>query len=308
MIVETHPAGPQMAVGSTHVLTSPPGSGTSWGAIFAGAVAAAALSLILFTLGAGVGLSVMSPWRDQGLQSGTIGGMAIGWLMFTQLAASGIGGYLAGRLCTRWPSLNVHEVYFRDTAHGFVAWGVATLAVVVILSMAVGGAVRTGVETGAQVVGGVTQGAVSAAGDAASDDGGGQRLDPIAYATDALFRPEGESLAGRDEGRARAEAVRIFAVALANEQLGDDDRRYLARQVAAMTGLAPEQAAQRVSQRFDEATSAIETTKQRAAEAADAARRATMKASLWSFAALLLGAFIASLAATWGGYRRDSLD
>ncbi len=307
MIIEPNPTVPTMAVGNPHVSTTLPGSGTSWGAIFAGAVAAAALSLILFALGTGVGLAAVSPWHGQGLEAGTIGGAAIAWLMFTQLAASGVGGYLAGRLRTRWHSLNVHESYFRDTAHGFVAWGIATLAVVVIVSMAVGGAVRTGVETGAQVVGGAAQGAVAAAGMAAGD-GDGARGDPVAYATDALFRPEGEPLAGRDEGRARAEAARIFAVALANGQLGDDDRRYLGRQVAAMTGLAPEQAAQRVSQRFDDATKAIETAKQRAAEAADAARRATMKASLWSFAALLLGAFVASLAATWGGRRRDDLD
>ncbi|MFT3801431.1 MAG: hypothetical protein QM766_09455 [Burkholderiaceae bacterium] len=314
MIVESSPIAPSLAVGTSRASMMPPSAGTSWGAIFAGAVAAAALSLILFTLGAGLGLSAVSPWRGQGLQAGTVGIAAIAWLMLTQLAASGVGGYLAGRLRTRWHSLHEHEVYFRDTAHGFVAWGIATLAVVVILSMAVGGVVRTGVESGARVAGGVAQGAVAAAGAgaagiAAQADAGGSRLDPVEIATDALFRPEGEPLAGRDdEGRARAEAARLFAAGVAKGRLADDDRQYLARQVAAMTGLTPAQAAQRVSQRFDEAVAAVETAKQLAAEAADTARRATMRASLWSFAALLVGAFVASLAATWGGRRRDRLD
>ena len=75
-------------------------SGVSWGAILAGAAAAAALSLILLILGTGLGLSSVSPWAGQGASAIAFGLTTIAWLTFTQLAASGMGGYLAGRLRT----------------------------------------------------------------------------------------------------------------------------------------------------------------------------------------------------------------
>ncbi len=93
-------------------------SGVSWGAILAGAVAAAALSLILLMLGAGLGLSNVSPWS---YNTTVMGASAIAWLTFTQLAASGVGGYLAGRLRIKWSNMHVNEVYFRNTAHGLLA-------------------------------------------------------------------------------------------------------------------------------------------------------------------------------------------
>ena len=93
-------------------------SAVSWAAIFAGAAGAAALSLILLILGTGLGLSSVSPWADRGASASTFGVSTIVWITFTQLAASGMGGYLAGRLRTRWASTHTDEVYFRDTAHG----------------------------------------------------------------------------------------------------------------------------------------------------------------------------------------------
>jgi hypothetical protein len=88
-------------------------SAVSWGAILAGAAAAAALSLILLLLGTGLGLSSASPWANQGAGATTLGVSTILWLTFTQLVASGMGGYLAGRLRTRWISVHTDEVYFR---------------------------------------------------------------------------------------------------------------------------------------------------------------------------------------------------
>jgi hypothetical protein len=107
-----------------------PGSATSavsWPAIFAGAVAAAALSLILLVLGIGLGLSVVSPWIPSAPSETAMAWTTIGWIFFTAFAASGLGGYIAGRMRVRWPSAQLDEVYFRDTAHGFLAWAVATL-------------------------------------------------------------------------------------------------------------------------------------------------------------------------------------
>jgi hypothetical protein len=102
-------------------------SAVSWGAIVAGAVAAAALSLILFILGIGLGLTSVSPWSREGISGQAFGVSAILWITFTSLVASALGGYLTGRLRTRWLSVHTDEVYFRDTAHGFLAWGLATL-------------------------------------------------------------------------------------------------------------------------------------------------------------------------------------
>src|ERR1700676_3648054 len=99
-------------------------SGVSWAAVVAGAFVAAALSLALLALGTGIGLSAVSPWGGAGASARTIGWSAIGWLVLMQLIACSAGGYLAGRLRTKWVSVHSHEVYFRDTAHGFLAWAV----------------------------------------------------------------------------------------------------------------------------------------------------------------------------------------
>src|SRR5262245_38286307 len=94
------------------------GSAVSWGAIIAGGAAAAALSLVLLMLGAGLGLTAVSPWDSAGASAATFGFTAIIWITLTQLLASGLGGYLAGRLRTKWADVLGDEVYFRDTAHG----------------------------------------------------------------------------------------------------------------------------------------------------------------------------------------------
>lgn len=102
-------------------------SAVSWPAVFAGAVAAAALSLVLLVLGMGLGLAVVSPWAAVEPTTEAMSGATIAWIFLTAIAASGVGGYMAGRLRTRWPGAQRDEVYFRDTAHGFLAWGLATL-------------------------------------------------------------------------------------------------------------------------------------------------------------------------------------
>jgi hypothetical protein len=100
-------------------------SGVSWAAIIAGGFVNAALSLILLAFGAGVGLSSASPWSNVGVSASTIGKAAVLWLIVMQIMSSSMGGYLAGRLRTRWASIHTDEVYFRDTAHGFLTWAVA---------------------------------------------------------------------------------------------------------------------------------------------------------------------------------------
>jgi hypothetical protein len=147
--------------------------GVCWAAIFAGAAGAASLSLVLLILGVGLGLSSVSPWSSEGMSAQAFGITTIVWLAFTQLAASGMGGYLAGRLRARWASLQGDEVYFRDTAHGFLAWSVATLVTASLLGSAMGAIVSGGVKTGAAVAGTAATAAGAAVPAAAS---GAQRL------------------------------------------------------------------------------------------------------------------------------------
>src|SRR5271170_144092 len=102
-------------------------SGVSWAAVAAGAVTAAALTLLLIAFGAGLGLSAVSPWSDSGVSSTTLSlGTGI-YLIIVAVMSSAIGGYLAGRLRTKWVGVHSNEVFFRDSAHGFLAWAFATL-------------------------------------------------------------------------------------------------------------------------------------------------------------------------------------
>ncbi len=113
----------------------------SWPAIFAGATASAALSLVLLVLGIGLGFSVMSPWS--GPSSTAMTASTIIWISVTAFASSGLGGYIAGRLRSRWPETPRDEVHFRDTAHGFLSWAVATLITAAALTSVIGGMLGT---------------------------------------------------------------------------------------------------------------------------------------------------------------------
>lgn len=162
----------------------------SWGAIFAGAVAAASLSLILLLLGTGLGLSSVSPWAYEGVTAETFGWSTIGWIAFTSIAASGLGGYLAGRLRTKWVSVHRDESFFRDTAHGFLSWAVATLLTAGLLTSAIGSILGTGAKAVASVAGSAASSAAAAGLAAASPgttttDGQGS---PVDYWVDSLFR------------------------------------------------------------------------------------------------------------------------
>ncbi|ENZ8442106.1 hypothetical protein ACHA9J_006231, partial [Klebsiella oxytoca] len=139
-------------------------SAVSWGAIFAGAAAAASLALMLLMLGAGLGLTSISPWENHGLAAGTVGIVAIAWLTFTQIVASGMGGYLAGRLRTKWVDTHTNEIYFRDTAHGFLTWAVALLVSAVLLTTTISSLIGGSAKVIGSVAGGATATAMSNAG------------------------------------------------------------------------------------------------------------------------------------------------
>lgn len=277
---------------------SSPVSAVSWPAIIAGGLVAAALTLLLLALGAGIGFVVITPWSGTAdittTRAATIGGI---FMAVTAVMASALGGYVTGRLRVRWAHTAKDEVYFRDTAHGVLAWAFATVMGAALLASA------------ATIIGGgVAAGAGPAAVLAASN--GEARGNPwLAPLLDRLFRPDYAALtggtgqraagvfaAGRDLAVDRDAARRLFATAYDRNGAGltADDRQYLAQMVAARTGLAPADAERRIA--------AIEAE---ARIAADAARRVAMHLSFWLVASMLLGAVAAGLAATEGGAARD---
>lgn len=297
-------------------------SAVSWGAVAAGAAAAASLSLILLILGVGLGLSSVSPWARDGVSATTLGVSTILWLTLTQLLASGMGGYLAGRLRTKWTNVHSNEVYFRDTAHGFLAWAVATLATATLLTSVIGSILSGGVQAGAAMVGGVADTAGAAVGGAAAsarmtqgNDGG-----PMGYFIDSLFRRDATAAATpgtagsavgadaneRTASKDVAEVSRIFMNVSRSEPLPAEDLRYVGQLVAQRTGLSQSAAEKRVADVYAKAQAKVHDAEVAAREAADKARKASAYSALWLFVSLLVGAFVASLAATFGGRCRDA--
>jgi hypothetical protein len=255
----------------------------SWAAVVAGAIAAAALTLVLLAFGAGMGFSAVSPWGNSGVSASTF---EIGtglYLIVVAMLASTIGGYVAGRLRTKWVGVHTHEVFFRDTAHGFLAWALATVLGAAVLTAAAG-----------SFAGGASSGLASAAGMSATQSAksGG----PVDYYVDALLRSNPAASQNTTDLRAaRREIARILTTGLREGDVPVLDRTYVAQVVAARTGLNQAAAEKRVSDIIDQAKTAL-----------DNARKAAAKLSLWLTASLLIGAFSASLAATEGGYVRDN--
>ena len=295
-------------------------SAVSWGAIAAGAAAGAALSLILLLLGVGLGLSSVSPWAFEGISAASFGISTIVWLAFTQLLASAMGGYLAGRLRTKWMDTPTDEVFFRDSAHGFLAWAVASLATAALLTSAIGSILSGGVQAGASVVGGVANTAtVASGGNAASGQTASEESVPMPYFVDSLFRRNGNAEAASPtassvtaEASARtmadeaAEVGRIFANVSRSEPLPPADIRYVGQLVAQRTGVSQQEAEKRVTDVYARAQAKLRDAEVAAKDTADKARKASAYAALWMFVSLLVGAFVASLAATYGGRQRDA--
>ncbi|HEX5048900.1 MAG TPA: hypothetical protein VFX89_17440 [Gammaproteobacteria bacterium] len=307
-----------------------PASAVSWGAILAGGAAAAALSLVMLILGTGLGFAAVSPWSFDAGTATALGVSTIVWISVTQLLASGVGGYLAGRLRSRWTDVLRDEVYFRDTAHGFLAWCVASLGTAAILTSVIGSVVGTGVQAGSSAAGAAASGALAATAGAAGAQGGGSSAagaagkaaeDPtqsLGYFVDSLFRADSSGGAAQTEPSAgsaeqtanrpaaySAEVARIFANGLEQGSLPADDAAYVGRMVAERTGLSQSAAQQRVNDTFAMVQTSLREAADKAKAAADEARKAAAYTALWLVVSLLIGAFVASWMATFGGRLRD---
>lgn len=257
-------------------------SAVSWAAIIAGAAVAASASLILVAIGAGFDLLSVSPWGGHGVSAATFTAMTAVWFVVIQWVASAVGGYVTGRLRTKWVALHTHEVFFRDTAHGFATWGVATLLTAFVFASSAASLVSGGTHVAAAPMQGST----------ASGPG------PLAasYDLDVLFRGASFNTAGSGTPDPRPEVMRLVANGLANGEVPSADHSYLAALVAARTGISQAEANQRVDAFITHSKAA-----------ADKARKASAAFAILTGISLLIGAFIACVAAALGGRERDAV-
>ena len=234
------------------------------------------MTLVLLAFGTGLGLSVVSPWGNSGASATTFKITTGLYLVVVAMISSSVGGYLAGRLRSRWVGVQTDEVYFRDTAHGFLAWSFATVLGAILLAA-----------PASTILGGAASGVTAGATAAASQAG------PVESYVDTLLRPNTPAPNG-DTNASRSELSRIFATSLRSGEVKPADRSYVVKVIAARTGLSEADADKRVTDVVNDAKAA-----------ADAARKAAMQLAFWLTASLLIGAFSASLAATEGGGLRD---
>jgi hypothetical protein len=257
------------------------GAGVSWAAVVAGAIASCALTLVLLALGAGLGFSVVSPWPNSGVSAATFEiGTGLYFIVMAMIS-SAVGGYLAGRLRNRWTGVQSHEVLFRDTAHGFLAWALASVLGAILLA-----------SPATSLLSGATSGAVQAGSSS-------QATGPMDGYVDTLLRRDNPTVDNTanaaNSGDARRELTRLLAADFRNgAEPSASDRSYIAKVVAARTGLSQADAEKRVNDVIIQVKADL-----------DKARKAAMRLAIWLTLSLFIGAFSASLAATEGGGLRD---
>jgi hypothetical protein len=269
-----------------------PVSAVSWPAIFAGAFAIAAASVILLALGSGLGLASISPWPNSGPSATTFGVYAAVWLIVVQWISAALGGFVTGRLRTKWVGIHTDEVYFRDTAHGFLAWAVAA----VVMAAAFSSAASSVIGGVARATGSVAGAAVEGAGAAAAQPG----ADPMSYLVDTLFRSDHPD-ANANLQETRTEASRIIVSGLRSGDVPAADKKYLAQLVTARTGISQADAEKRV----DDVIAKAKDAEAKVRQAADTARKTAAAVAFFTAFSMLVGAFIAAVAATIAGHRRD---
>ncbi len=259
-----------------------------WAAVIAGIVLASAISFVLISFGAAVGLNFVDFEYNSDANPIFVGIAAAIWFLWVVLSSYMSGAYLTGRLRRRYHDATEHESDVRDGAHGLLVWAGSVLVGTVMIF--------SGLGAGANAVGNVLSTATNAASNVAA--GAAEAVDPNAYFVDTLFR----SNQPVEAEAARGEATRIFAQAALNDgAVSDEDRAYLANTVAANTGLTPEEANARVEQTI----TTVEEARQAALEAARIARNTAIIGAFLLAATLLAAAVAAFWAAQKGGDHRD---
>ena len=259
-------------------------SGVSWAGVAAGAVASLALTLLLLSFGAGIGFAVVSPWGGSGVSSTTFEiGTGLYFIVMAMISSS-LGGYLAGRLRTKWVGVRASEVLFRNSAHGFLAWAAASVIGALLLA-----------SPASSIIGGGLSGATQAAANSAQSSPMDGYVDPLLRSDNPSAQTQAQGQGQQGPSSTRAEMVRLFSASFRNgKDLSTEDRSYLAKVVSARTGLSQADAEKRVN---DVATQ-VKTDLEKA-------RKTAMQLAIWLTLSLFIGAFSAALAATEGGGLRD---
>ena len=263
---------------STDELVEPSVSGVSWGAVLAGAAASCALTLLLLSFGIGMGFSVVSPWGQSGASTTNFEiGTGLYFIVMAMIS-SAVGGYLAGRLRSKWSGIQVEEVGFRDTAHGFLAWAVASVLGAMLLA-----------SPASSLIGAATSGATQAAVSS-------NQSSPVDGYVDELLRSDNPSAQTQtNPSDTRTELARLFTASFRKDgDLSSQDQQYVAKVVAARTGLSQPDAQKRVTDVINQAKADL-----------DRARKAAAHIAIWLALSLFIGAFSAAAAAWEGGGTRD---
>lgn len=275
----------------------------SWDAIFVGALASAALSLILVVLGSSFGLAVMSPWIGSGASAAAVGTAAIIWMTATQAIAAGLGGYLTGRLRRRWINTKADEAYFRDSVHGFMVWTIATLATAILLTSTLTSIIGKTAEITSNIGGAVVDKALTET----------VKTSNIEYITEKLLRSQpvsaGATTAQSNVGMEAAPAPAAVVVtvggvlqeSLSAGSISTEDLDYLVSVLIKTTGESKDQAKAKITAAFTKMQQSINTARIDSKRYADTARKTSAAAAIWLFFSLIVGAFVASLFAVVGG-------
>ena len=270
-----------------------------WGAIIAGAVIATAVAIVMFTFGAAIGLSMVSPYEGEGVSTAAWFATLGLWTVWVIASSFMAGGYVTGRMRRRVGDGTEHEVDVRDGTHGVVVWALGIVLASWLLGSGITGVLGTATKTAGAAAGG-------AAAASAQDD-------RTAFTIDSLFRkpPQtgqvavtGASAASsgengvasrmRSERDDKGEARRLLMYGMAKGDLTAENKAALTRVVADHTGMSQADAEQRVSQVIADAK-----------KTADKARKSGVLLGFLTAAALLVGGAAAAWAATLGGRHRD---
>ena len=275
------------------IATEGPASGyIEWGPVILGAIGATAMSVVLLTFGAALGLSVVSPYPFAGISARGLAVLTATYTALALVASFAAGGYLAGRLRTPWVSADAVESHFRDGTHGFGVWALGVLLGAALAVSGAGAILKTAVHTSGAVAAGAALDRLSTT--------------PTDYAVDRLLAAApGAAGAVPAPSAQRADLAapiaRAFAANLHNPQLDARDRATLVQLVVQRTGMAQADAEKRVDDAFTE----LKAAEQKARDAAEHARKATLIAAFVAAATLAIGCAAACAGAEVGARHRD---
>ena len=273
----------------------PAGRYVEWGPIIVGTLGALAITIVLMTFGGALGLSVTSAQPYAGLSAKALAVLAGLYVALVHVASFATGGYLAGRMRTPWRTTDTVESHFRDGGHGFAVWALGVVLGAVFAMSGVGAVLKAAIGAATAVASaGVAGAAANPQTPAALQQ---LSLQPTDYAVDRLLAPGpgaaapagATAPAGGPAAASRADLAgpiaRAFAANADNPQLDARDRTWLASLVSQRTGLSQADAEKRV----DEAFAELKAAEQKARDAADKARKATLIAAFLAAATLAIG-------------------